>query len=275
MMKKSQFRTTENSDAYSMDGLRFLTVKSKNLEGRADICLYVPEGKYTDLPMVTLLHGVYGSAWVWALKAGAHLVLEELIQQNQIAPMGLVMPSDGLWGDGSAYLTHHGKSFDKWIAEEVPLAAIENFECFSPYSPRFIAGLSMGGFGAMNIGARYGERYSGISGHSSITDIDQMALFAEESWTDRNSLAGEGNVFKLMQQYMDTLPPLRFDCGVDDELLSANRLLHRQLEKLGVKHDYQEFSGGHEWSYWNNHLRDTLLFFDTLLSRASEAPREY
>ena len=44
------------------------------------------------LPIVTLLHGVYGSHWSWAYQGGAHLTAAELMRQGSICPMVLVMP---------------------------------------------------------------------------------------------------------------------------------------------------------------------------------------
>ena len=109
----SVFRTTEISDPqYEWDGLRYLTVKSQHLKGRGDVVLYLPDQLTDDIPVVTLLHGVYGSAWAWALKGGAHKVADKLISDKTIKPMVLAMPSDGLWGDGSAYFSHHKKHFE-------------------------------------------------------------------------------------------------------------------------------------------------------------------
>jgi putative tributyrin esterase len=56
------------------------------------------------------------------------------------------------------------------------------------------------------------------------------------------------------------LPPIRFDCGRKDTLFQANRKLHHELTKLGIAHTFEEFQGGHEWSYWRRHVRDTLRF---------------
>ena len=123
----SKFKTTEVSDpSISMEDLQFITVKSKYLKGRGDICLFVPDGNDQNLPVVTLLHGVYGSSWVWALKGNAHGITKQLIQRGEIQPMVVAMPSDGLWGDGSAYFSHHRKKFDQWIVDDVPKAVIEN-----------------------------------------------------------------------------------------------------------------------------------------------------
>lgn len=267
-MEKSTFRTTEVSDpAFEKDGLRFITVKSKHLKGRGDICVFVPKGSYTDLPIVTLLHGVYGSAWVWAMKGAAHLTTAKLITEGKIRPMVIAMPSDGLWGDGSAYNMHDGYDFEKWIAEDVPLALRENISQTSKKSTLFISGLSMGGFGALRIGAKYSEQYSGISGHSSITNIQQMPLFVEEPLSNyQQSDKINEDVFTAILANRKTLPPLRFDCGKTDLLIEYNRQLHADLEKEGIAHTYQEFEGEHSWKYWQEHLVDTLLFFDSLMS---------
>jgi S-formylglutathione hydrolase FrmB len=65
----------------------------------------------------------------------------------------------------------------------------------------------------------------------------------------------------------DHLPPLRFDCGTEDSLIEENRLLHRQLTELGVPHTYEEFPGNHDWPYWTEHVRQTLAFCKTVLTK--------
>ena len=177
------FRTTEISDPqFESDNLRFITVKTKNLKGRGDICVFVPPIENAEnLPMVILLHGVYGSAWVWSQKAGVHRTALQMIQSKEIRPMVIAMPSDGLWGDGSGYLSHNQKDFEKWIVEDVPHAVIENIPSVGRASKLFISGLSMGGFGALRLGVKHSDKFKAVSAHSSITDIAQMPLFVEES----------------------------------------------------------------------------------------------
>ena len=104
-----EFRTVEISDPrFERDHLRVFTVKSSGLKGRADVCVFIPPSITTavTLPVVILLHGVYGSSWSWPLKSGVHVQLMEKIRSGELPPMVLAMPSDGLWGDGSGYLEH-------------------------------------------------------------------------------------------------------------------------------------------------------------------------
>jgi len=262
----SKFRTIEISDPdKERDGLRFITVKSQNLKGRGDICVFVPENT-TDtenLPLVLLLHGVYGSAWVWAMKGQAHLTANQLIAQQKIRPMVLAMPSDGLWGDGSAYQSLASGNYEKWIVEDVPAAVQEAVPNVTNKSPVGIAGLSMGGFGALRLGATYPEKFSAISAHSAITAIEQMKLFVEEPLTHyQPAETPDSSVFLTMKKNRDRLPPIRFDCGQQDLLIDYNRQLHAQLLEENIPHTYQEFTGSHEWPYWQQHLTDTLLFFE-------------
>lgn len=258
------FRTTEISDPeFESDNLRFITVKTDNLKGRGDICVFVPPLENAEnLPLVILLHGVYGSAWVWSQKAGVHRTAQKMIENKQIPPMVIAMPSDGLWGDGSAYLAHNQKDFEKWIVEDVVYAVTDNIPAIGETSDLFISGLSMGGFGALRLGIKYNSKFKAVSAHSAITDIAQMALFVEEPLenyvqedTRENSVSG------IIEKYGNQLLKIRFDCGTDDDLISFNRALHHDLDKRGIEHLYEEFSGEHEWSYWQEQIKRSLLFF--------------
>lgn len=263
-----RFRTVEISDPqFESEGLRFITVKTPNLKGRGDICVYVPEvDDRSDLPIVLLLHGVYGSAWCWSQKAGAHHTAKQLIKNEEIQPMILVMPSDGLWGDGSAYLPHSDYNFEKWIVDDVIDAVKENMPQVKNTETHFISGLSMGGYGALMLGAKYGEVFKAISAHSSITSLPQMSLFVEEPLSAYSqSDPTTEDVFHTIEKNKATLPHLRFDCGKEDLLIEHNRTLHQQLQKANIPHQYFEFEGAHEWPYWQEHLKDTLIFFNQFM----------
>jgi enterochelin esterase-like enzyme len=267
MSEASPFRTIELSEpSLTEPGLRFATVKSPALRRRADATFYTP-GHAGDkpLPLVLLLHGVYGSHWAWALKGAAHRVLQRLIDSGECEPMMLAMPSDGLWGDGSGYLHHADADYAKWIMEEVPaLAALVEPRVLR--APLFISGLSMGGYGALRLGARFAEKFAGISAHSSITDFRQMEGFVEESMESfKLAPSEEPGVFDVMLQRRSDLPPLRFDCGTEDDLIEYNRVLHHDLQHEGIPHVYEEYPGGHTWEYWTEHVADTFRFFTSVI----------
>ncbi len=259
------FRSIEISGPdYTPPGVSMVTVKSAALKRRADLTCYVPPGAGDHdgpLPLVILLHGVYGSHWAWLFKGGAHRVLDRLIAEEGLPPMMLAMPSDGLWGDGTGYVQHVDADYARWIVEEVPAAAAL-VEPSVAGAPQFMAGLSMGGYGTLRLGAIHADQFTAISAHSSATRPVQLYEISEEKPEQFRLLEQPAlDVIDCLVAYRDHLPPLRFDCGRDDFLLEASRLLHRQLTEAGIPHEYDEFSGAHDWPYWNEHLADSLRFF--------------
>lgn len=263
------FRTFEISDPrFEAEGLRWVTVKSAALRQRVDLTLFVPAqaAAARDLPAVILLHGVYGSHWAWALKGGAHRTAARLIEEGRIPPLVLAMPSDGLWGDGSGYLRHSTQDFEQWIVDEVPAAVRQAVPAVTEKSPWFISGLSMGGFGALRLGAKYPQRFRAVGGHSAMTYFEQHSRFVEENLELYHCPPEDRSVFETMLRHRDRLPPFCFDCGTEDPLLELSRELSEQMKQAGIVHEYTEYPGGHEWPYWEAHLPEMLVFFGRQLT---------
>lgn len=260
-------RISFSDPEYEAEGVRFVTIKSEALGGRADVTVYVPPGDdgAAEWPLVVLLHGVYGSHWNWAFMGGAHRTAQSMIADGEITPIVLAMPSDGLWGDGSSYVPHHDADYEQWIVEDLIDALLDEVAALGESSPVYISGLSMGGYGALRLGAKYPERFQAISAHSSVPLFEQMEQVLQRDGASYDVSAGEdGSVFFWFLENRDRLPPVRFDCGVEDGLIEGNRQLHAALDEHGVPHIYEEFEGGHTWDYWGLHLRDTLRFFEKI-----------
>jgi enterochelin esterase-like enzyme len=269
------FRTLEVADpALSPPGLRFVTVKSAALGQRADVLLFVPPqaAALQNAPLVLLLHGVYGSHWAWAFQGGAHLTAQRLIDAGAIPPLVLAMPSDGLWGDGSGYVAHRTQDFERWIVDEVPAAAREACTACSEASPLFIAGLSMGGFGALRLAGRHPQRFVAAAGHSTVTEAAQLDALMAETRVGWAAAPADCSVIASLRGADARLPALRLDCGRDDPFIEANRQLHAELQAAGIAHAYAEHGGGHDWAYWAQHLEDTLRFFGQALSNRAPTP---
>jgi len=263
-MPPIRFRTIEvSSPRFEANNLRLVTVKSAALGQRADMTVHIPPAAKTvaNVPIVILLHGVYGSHWGWTLSGGAHKTSERMIEAGEIPPFVIAMPSDGLWGDGSAYVPHRIQNFEQWIVSEVPAAVAHAASNVTPDSPVFIAGLSMGGFGALRLAAKYPTRFRAASGLSSITHFEQLKDFVQEPLSAFESNESDHSIFATMLRNRAKLPPFRFDCGSEDMLINANRELHTKLLAAEIPHHYEEFPGSHEWPYWESHLTDTLRFF--------------
>jgi putative tributyrin esterase len=255
----STFFTTETA---GFQGFEFITVKSNALKRRADITVFKPKG-YTEFAgVVLLLHGVYGSHWAWSVKGNVHETTQKLVDEKIIKPMILVMPSDGLFGDGSGYLPHKTENYEAWIVEDVIEVIKEQIREINPQTPMFITGLSMGGYGAMRLAAKYPEKFKAFSGLSSITDFVQMEIFVADCADLKNKVLSNESVIEWMAKNKESLPPFRFDCGKDDILVEHNRLLHKQLIEQKIPHIYEEFDGAHTWDYWAVYIKNTLQFFN-------------
>ena len=264
----SPLRHIERSDpAIVTDGLQFVTVKSAALQHRADVTLFVPPQArgVDDLPIVLLLHGVYGSHWAWALKGAAHLSLAQLVAEGALPPVALLMPSDGLAGDGSGYVLHAFEDAEGWIMDEVPALARAIVPGCTPRSPLLVAGLSMGGFGALRLAGKYPQRIAAAAAHSTITEVAQLDALLDHGRAGWSTAPADRSVLAALLDAGAALPPIRFDCGREDTLIEANRALHRALTAAGVAHCYSENDGGHDWAYWTRALADTLRFFGWVL----------
>ncbi len=260
------FFTLEISDPrFETNGLRHITVKAPALGGRGDVSVFIPKGfeLASHLPVAILLHGVYGSHWSWAYQAGVHRTAQKLIDRGTIQPMVVAMPSDGLFGDGSGYLRQSNADYEKWIVQDVPRALRELLPVVSENSNFYIAGLSMGGYGAMRLGAKYPRLFKAFSGLSSITEFAQIKDFYEPGTfpTLVERVESPESVLEILLANRATLGPFRFDCGTEDSLFEANQNLHTTLDLHGIDHTFESRPGGHNWEYWERNIEVTLQFF--------------
>ncbi|MEP1445206.1 MAG: alpha/beta hydrolase-fold protein [Paraglaciecola sp.] len=261
----SIIRIEQSNPKYSRDNTMTLTLNSTHIGGRQDVTVYNPYSQARDLPVVILLHGVYGNNWVWMDLGGAHFVYEQLRQQG-LSEFVLVMPSDGGIWEGSAYLPLQDQgNFEKWIVEDVLEGVQTTVDAVSKHSNLYISGLSMGGYGALRLGAKYASKFNGISAHSAITKVADLRLFTETPLAKYQTLEEhESDIVYWCKKNQAQLPPLRFDCGKQDQLLSSNQQLAAAFTDANILHRFTEYDGGHEWLYWHQHLKTTLCFFDTL-----------
>jgi len=244
------------------ENLRFLNFRSEALGSRGDVLLFSPPAieSLHRVPLLLLLHGVYGCQWNWWLNGDLDNIAMEMLRNGESVPLMIAMPSDGLWGDGSGYVPHAHADYEKWIVDDIPICLRELFPQLHPQT-FLMAGLSMGGYGALRLGMKYASRVQGISAHSSITKVAQLSQFIPFP-PQVFQFAGEvdTDVLHWANVNRGALPPIRFDCGTEDPLIEVNRELHEALLQLRVPHVYEEFSGGHNWQYWTQQVRRTLAF---------------
>jgi len=275
-LRSARFGKVELSDPrFEPDHLRFMTFNSPALGGRGDVTLYQPSHTpmATELPIVVLLHGVYGSHWAWAYKAGAHRIADDLITSGQIPPLVIVMPSDGLWAEGSGYLPHVTTDYETWVVDDVLGCVRECVPQVGAQSPIFISGLSMGGYAALRLGAKYPQIFKGVAAHSAFNTLEIQRSLVTQSLPFQPGDRDDGSVLFWMLEHRAQLPPMRFDCGTEDKFLEHNRALSHALHAADILHRYEEYPGGHDWTYWSERLPTTLRFFADILASAELSMR--
>jgi len=256
-----EIRNVVSAPVPGQPGVSLLTLYSPALRRRADVTLFVPPGKGNGpLPLLILMHGVYGSHWNWAVLGNVPLTAMAMLEAGNIDPFAIAMPSDGLWGDGSGYVFHRGLDAESWIMEDVP--ACVHAMCPSVQTGSFfLAGQSMGGYGALRLGAKHPSRVCGVSAHSPVTCLADLVQHTQETLRDyRAAGKRDTDILYWVRHNRAHLPPIRMDCGTEDALLESNRALHAALVKERIPHSYEEHPGGHDWQYWQQHVRATLRF---------------
>jgi len=235
--------------------------------------------KRTPFPVLYLLHGGTGKFSDWLQKTPDKTLLHRLADQYNL----IIVTPDG--GPTSYYFDSpidKTSQYETFISKELIEKIDGTYRTIAEKRGRVIAGLSMGGHGALFISARHPELYAAAGSMSGVMNIDTRtwkvpAEFARSRSDNFSKLLGppkEGEApypGMTMVTLVDRLKanglPLLIDCGVDDFLIETNRDLHRRLVAAQVPHDYIERPGAHTWEYWENSLPYHLLFFSKVLGK--------
>lgn len=234
-----------------------------------------------EYPVLYLLHGGQGSFRDWLTKTPDKTLLHRLADQYNII---IVTPEGGITSYYFDSPLQKESQFETFIAKEV-VAKVENtYRVIKEKRGRIIAGLSMGGHGALYIAARHPDQYAAAGSMSGVMNIDTKTWKVPKAFAKSRA----ENFARLLGPPKDTLNPyadhtivgmtdklkaadvkLIFDVGVDDFLIEPNRDLHRRLLLNGTPHDYIERPGGHTWEYWQAALPYQMLFFASVLEAAN------
>lgn len=232
------------------------------------------------LRSIYLLHGYSGSHVDW-LRGSK---IEQLAQMHRIA---VFCPS----GENSFYIDDkaRGALYEQLICRELIDFTRRVFPLSKERKDTTIAGLSMGGYGAIRNGFKNSDVFGNIAAFSSalITDgIDKMTeqppVAAEDNsppgmmspsyfihtFGKPGSIVGSDVDPKALAKKLtdsgDARPNLYMACGSEDFLIEPNRDLHKYLVDIGYEHHYTEGSGTHSWAYWDEHIEKALIWLDEL-----------
>ncbi len=141
------------------------TIDSAALRRPLEVAIYQPEGRAppSGWPVLYLLHGLNGGYRDWATLGGVQATLDQLIATRRIRPMVVVMPDAGnSWYVDSAAVGGPG-DFETAILVDLPQAIEEEFPVRRQRDGRAIAGLSMGGYGALRLAFKRPDRYCAVA----------------------------------------------------------------------------------------------------------------
>ena len=205
-----------------------------------------------------LLHGLSDDHTAWQ----RYTRVEQFASSEGLA---LVMPNC----DRSFYTDMFlGDAYFTYITEELPAV----MRCFfagmsGKKEDNFIAGLSMGGYGAFKAALACPDRYAAACSLSGALDIallrDSGSVGAEDFFYrifgKKEDFAGSVNdLFSQLEKDVKegkALPELYMSCGTEDYILPCSRRFFEKCKELNVAVDYTEAPGNHSWTFWNERIQ--------------------
>ena len=213
-----------------------------------------------------LLNGIMGNHTDWCNATNIQILAETY-------NIAVVMPG----GENRFYLdfepTH--ELYGEFVGRELVEATRKMFPLSDRREDTFIAGVSMGGYGALRNGLKYSENFGYIAGIStamvlydlkSRTDEHPMFLetksYAETIFGDFDTVMdSDKNPLWLAKKLIENgkpLPELFLMIGTDDFLYASNQRLRKDLDALGISYEYAEAPGDHDWNFWKDAILKVL-----------------
>jgi S-formylglutathione hydrolase FrmB len=213
-----------------------------------------------------LLHGHSDDHTAWMRWSNIEKYVEGL-------NLAVVMPAVNVsWYTDMVY----GGNYWQFVSEEVPTVVHDMFSFSSKREDNFVAGLSMGGYGAFKLALTYPERYAAAASLSGAVDIREVVKEhkedpANEAWLihmrdvfgDLNKVPNsEHDLFTLAKKVSKghVKPRLYQCCGTEDFLYTDNVRFRDAIRKLPLDLTYEEGSGEHVWAYWDSMIQKVLAW---------------
>lgn len=218
------------------------------------------------LKTLYLLHGAFGNYTDYL--SGTRI--QRWAEEHNIA---VIMPS----GENQFYVDKpsRGENYGAYVADELVEFTRKMFPLSHKKEDTFIAGLSMGGYGALINGLKYHETFSHIGAFSPGLMIDDIAscseLLSVTGWSMDfydNAFGGidtiknsDKDYYYLIDQLLENkkeIPKIYLPIGTDDFLLESVRGFKSFVDKREVPLIYIEDDGGHEWDFWDKYVKNFL-----------------
>ena len=212
---------------------------------------------HQDPPRVLyLLHGLSDDHTAW-------LRYTSIERYATALGFAVVMPAV----DRSFYANElHGHAYWDYVSDELPQVVRRFLRVSHDPADTFVAGLSMGGYGALKHAVTHPERYAGVASLSGVADIRQLAERLERTEIVDRVFGGqfgpEDDLFGLLASVEPTTAPrLYVGCGTEeDRLMPPNERFVAEARARGLDVTTDFRPGVHEWGLWDAQIQDVLAW---------------
>jgi putative tributyrin esterase len=222
--------------------------------------------KVTRYPVLYLLHGLLGHYSDWITRTN---VADYAAQYRMI----VVMPEgNNNWYTDSA--TAPSDKYESYILKELIPDVQHRYRAIETRYGRGIAGLSMGGYGALKFGLKYPGTFAFAASMSGALDAASrtekelkdpgvardsvLSAFGPAGSETRKANDIFDSVRSMTANRIAGLPYLYLDCGTEDGLVSSNQQFSALLREKKIPHEYRELPGEHNWAYWDQQVSEVL-----------------
>ena len=213
----------------------------------------------SEMPVLYLLHGAGGKHTDWL--SNVPLVEKYANDYNMI-----VVCPDG--GSTSWYFDSpidEKMRYETYVSYELVEKVDAKYNTITTKKGRAITGLSMGGHGALYLAIKHQDIWGAVGSMSGGVDIRPFP----NNWDIKKRL---GKYSKNKQNWeentvVNLIPLIKkdlkiiIDCGTEDFFLEVNQQFHNKLLSANITHNYKEYSGSHNWTYWNKVIKYQIKFF--------------
>lgn len=252
-----------------------LTMDSEILKMERHYAIYLPpdyELSQRSYPVLYLLHGGGDDQTGWVQFGEVKHITDKAIREGKATPMIIVMPDAnsgkrGYFNDPKNEWRYEDFFFEEFIPEIESLYRIRDEKRY-----RAVAGLSMGGGGTFMYALHHPELFSSacpLSASCGPLSLEQMIEWSER----RGQEAGSEEEMELYYKQHSALELVKnmpedqkndvrwyIDCGDDDFLYEGNSLVHIEMRKREIPHEFRIRDGAHTWTYWRESLPEVLSF---------------
>lgn len=214
-------------------------------------------------PVLYLLHGLSDDHTIWLRRTS----IERYATERGLA---VVMPTVG-----RSYYTDmkHGHRYFQFISQELPAIVQDLFPISAERQDNFVAGLSMGGYGAFKLAMTYPHRFAAAASLSGALDVARVIREVdptrepefENIFGPLDAIAGTHNDVLHLATQLAAKPPAQRPmlyqcCGAEDFLYRINLDFRDHLRRLNLSLTYEDGPGQHEWGYWDKMIQNVLAW---------------